>query len=148
MRGELHYFLVRATGGDTSKHDHEVSDAKWVRLRQALRLMTYPNEREMVRRAAEALGHPITTVTPTRIGLVPLTGLVHAPPTRRFVRIHIHEVVVRQREGELGAAPVARPQDDPSSRRRRSAARKPPATDVGEHEHECAVLRGTTARLS
>ena len=28
----VHYFLVRATGGDTSQHDHEVSDAKWVRL--------------------------------------------------------------------------------------------------------------------
>ncbi len=56
----VHYFLVRATGGDTSMHDHEVSDAKWVRLRQALRLMTYPNEREMVRRAADALGRPVT----------------------------------------------------------------------------------------
>ena len=56
----VHYFLVRATGGDTSRHDHEVSDAKFVRLRQALRLMTYPNEREMVRRAAEALGRPVT----------------------------------------------------------------------------------------
>ena len=55
----VHYFLVRATGGDTSQHDHEVSDAKWVRLRQALRLMTYPNEREMVRRAADALGRPV-----------------------------------------------------------------------------------------
>ena len=54
----VHYFLVRATGGDTSLHDHEVSEARWVRLRQALRLMTYPNEREMVRRAAEALGRP------------------------------------------------------------------------------------------
>ena len=28
----VHYFLVRATGGDTSLHDHEVSDAKWVRF--------------------------------------------------------------------------------------------------------------------
>ncbi|MGE5229718.1 MAG: NUDIX hydrolase [Deltaproteobacteria bacterium] len=56
----VHYFLVRATGGDTSRHDHEVSEAKWVRLRQALRLMTYPNEREMVRRAADALGRPVT----------------------------------------------------------------------------------------
>jgi ADP-ribose pyrophosphatase YjhB (NUDIX family) len=55
----VHYFLVRATGGDTAQHDHEVSDARWVRLRQALRLMTYPNEREMVRRAAEALGRPV-----------------------------------------------------------------------------------------
>jgi ADP-ribose pyrophosphatase YjhB (NUDIX family) len=55
----VHYFLVRATGGDTAQHDHEVSDARWVRLRHALRLMTYPNEREMVRRAAEALGRPL-----------------------------------------------------------------------------------------
>jgi ADP-ribose pyrophosphatase YjhB (NUDIX family) len=56
----VHYFLVRATGGDTARHDHEVSDARWVRLRQALRLMNYPNEREMVRRAAAALGRPVT----------------------------------------------------------------------------------------
>ncbi len=55
----VHYFLVRATGGDTSRHDDEVSDARWMRLRQALRLMTYPNEREMVRRAAAALGRPV-----------------------------------------------------------------------------------------
>jgi ADP-ribose pyrophosphatase YjhB (NUDIX family) len=55
----VHYFLMRATGGDTSQHDHEVSDARWVRVRQALRLMSYRNEREMVRRAAEALGRPV-----------------------------------------------------------------------------------------
>jgi 8-oxo-dGTP pyrophosphatase MutT (NUDIX family) len=55
----VHYFLVRATGGDTSLHDHEVSDARWVRLRQALRVMHYPNERAIVRRAAEALGRPV-----------------------------------------------------------------------------------------
>ncbi len=52
----VHYFLMHATGGDTANHDHEVSEARWVRLREALRLMTYPNEREMVRRAADALG--------------------------------------------------------------------------------------------
>ncbi len=56
----VHYFLVRATGGDTALHDHEVSDARWVPLRRALRMMTYPNEREMVRRAADALGRPVT----------------------------------------------------------------------------------------
>jgi 8-oxo-dGTP pyrophosphatase MutT (NUDIX family) len=52
----VHYFLMHATGGDTANHDHEVSEARWVQLREALRLMTYPNEREMVRRAADALG--------------------------------------------------------------------------------------------
>ena len=50
---------MHATGGDTADHDHEVSEARWVSLREALRLMTYPNEREMVRRAAEALGEAL-----------------------------------------------------------------------------------------
>ena len=52
----VHYFLMHATGGDTANHDHEVSEARWVRLKEALRLMTYPNEREMVRRASDVLG--------------------------------------------------------------------------------------------
>lgn len=52
----VHYFLVRATGGTTEAHDHEVREARWVDVRDALRLMTYPNEREMVRKAAAALG--------------------------------------------------------------------------------------------
>lgn len=52
----VHYFLVRATGGTTEAHDHEVREARWMDAREALRLMTYPNEREMVRKAAAALG--------------------------------------------------------------------------------------------
>ena len=55
----VHYYLMHATGGDTANHDHEVSEARWTTLREALRLMTYPNEREMVRRAAEALGETL-----------------------------------------------------------------------------------------
>ena len=52
----VHYFLVRATGGSTDAHDHEVREARWVDVDTALGLMTYPNEREMVRKAAVALG--------------------------------------------------------------------------------------------
>jgi 8-oxo-dGTP pyrophosphatase MutT (NUDIX family) len=52
----VHYYLMHATGGDTARHDHEVSEARWVELAEALKLMTYPNEREIVRRAADALG--------------------------------------------------------------------------------------------
>ncbi len=55
----VHYYLMHATGGDTAYHDHEVSEARWVGLRDALRLMTYPNEREMVRRAAATIGEDI-----------------------------------------------------------------------------------------
>jgi 8-oxo-dGTP pyrophosphatase MutT (NUDIX family) len=52
----VHYFLVRATGGTTEAHDHEVREARWMDAGDALRLMTYPNEREMVRKAAATLG--------------------------------------------------------------------------------------------
>jgi ADP-ribose pyrophosphatase YjhB (NUDIX family) len=52
----VHYFLMRAVGGDTSRHDQEVHEARWVRVPDALQMMTYPNEREMVRRAAALLG--------------------------------------------------------------------------------------------
>lgn len=51
----VYYFLMRAVGGDTSHHDDEVREARWVRLQDALQMMTYPNEREMVRRAAAAV---------------------------------------------------------------------------------------------
>jgi 8-oxo-dGTP pyrophosphatase MutT (NUDIX family) len=51
----VHYFLVRAAGGDVSSHDHEVSEARWLPLADALGLMSYPNEREIVRRAAALL---------------------------------------------------------------------------------------------
>lgn len=50
----VHFFLVWATGGDTSRHDHEVAEARWLDLEKALDDMAYPNEREMVRKAARA----------------------------------------------------------------------------------------------
>jgi len=55
----VHYFLVRATQGTTDQHDHEVREARWVDAHEALSLMTYPNEREMVRKAASVLGAPL-----------------------------------------------------------------------------------------
>jgi len=51
----VHFFLMRATGGNTSQHDHEVSEAVWLHVDRALDRMTYPNEREMVRKAERAL---------------------------------------------------------------------------------------------
>jgi 8-oxo-dGTP pyrophosphatase MutT (NUDIX family) len=49
----VHFFLMRAVGGDTSRHDHEVSEALWVTVDGALDRMTYPNERQIVRAAIE-----------------------------------------------------------------------------------------------
>jgi ADP-ribose pyrophosphatase YjhB (NUDIX family) len=51
----VHFFLVRACGGDTARHDHEVAEAAWFSVDRALDRMTYPNERQVVRRALESL---------------------------------------------------------------------------------------------
>ena len=54
----VHFFLVRYLGGDTSQHDHEVAEAVWFALERALDRMTYPNERQIVRKATELLERP------------------------------------------------------------------------------------------
>lgn len=56
----VHYFLMRAVGGDTGQHDHEVVEARWAPLDEALRLMAYANERDVVRRAAGVLAAGVT----------------------------------------------------------------------------------------
>ena len=47
----VHFFLVRFVAGDTSQHDHEVAEAAWFDVERALDRMTYPNERQIVRKA-------------------------------------------------------------------------------------------------
>ena len=51
----VHFFLVRAIGGDTALHDDEVHEAAWFEVEAALDRMTYPNERQMVRKAVETI---------------------------------------------------------------------------------------------
>jgi 8-oxo-dGTP pyrophosphatase MutT (NUDIX family) len=55
VRKEVHFFLMRATGGDVSQHDHEMEDVRWFPLSIALRRATYKGEREVLQRAAERL---------------------------------------------------------------------------------------------
>jgi 8-oxo-dGTP diphosphatase len=49
------FFLLRYRSGETSEHDHEIEDARWLDLRDALGELTYAGEREMVARAIELL---------------------------------------------------------------------------------------------
>ena len=50
----VHFFLMRARGGDVSGHDHEYDDVRWVLVPEARRLLTYDTYREMLDRAVEA----------------------------------------------------------------------------------------------
>ena len=44
----VHYFLMRAIGGDFAEHDHEMEDAAWFEPAQARRQMSFANERRLL----------------------------------------------------------------------------------------------------
>jgi 8-oxo-dGTP pyrophosphatase MutT (NUDIX family) len=50
----VHFFLMRADGGDVSRHDQEYDDVRWVPVSDARRMLSYETYREMLDRAVEA----------------------------------------------------------------------------------------------
>jgi 8-oxo-dGTP pyrophosphatase MutT (NUDIX family) len=50
----VHFFLMRSSGGDLSRHDHEYDDVRWVPVAEARRLLTYDTYRDMLERAIAA----------------------------------------------------------------------------------------------
>ena len=44
----VHYFLMRAVGGDFAEHDHEMEDAAWFEPAQASERMAFANERRLL----------------------------------------------------------------------------------------------------
>jgi 8-oxo-dGTP pyrophosphatase MutT (NUDIX family) len=55
IRKTVHFFLMRATGGDTNDRDDEMEDVRWFPLERALKRAAYRGEREVLGRAAEML---------------------------------------------------------------------------------------------
>ena len=47
----VEHHLMVPTGGSLSDHDGEFDEVRWFPVEEALRLLSYPNEREIVRRA-------------------------------------------------------------------------------------------------
>lgn len=47
------YYLMEPLGGDTANHDPEFDEVRWCDLPEALGLLTYKNDAEVVRQAAE-----------------------------------------------------------------------------------------------
>lgn len=51
----VHFFLMEATGGDTSLHDAEYDEVRWVTIPEARRMLTFDTYRDVLDRAlAEA----------------------------------------------------------------------------------------------
>ena len=55
IRKTVHFFLMRATGGDPDDRDDEMEDVRWFPLERALKRAAYRGEREVLGRAAEHL---------------------------------------------------------------------------------------------
>jgi ADP-ribose pyrophosphatase YjhB (NUDIX family) len=51
----VHHFLLRATGGELSDEDIEVSEVAWVPLDELESRLAYADERRLIRRATELL---------------------------------------------------------------------------------------------
>lgn len=55
VRKQVHFFLMRATGGDIANHDEEMEDVRWFPVRRALKRAAYRGEREVAERAVKLL---------------------------------------------------------------------------------------------
>lgn len=55
VRKTVHFFLMRATGGNVRDHDEEMEDVRWFALDDAVAAAAYKGERSVLERAVERL---------------------------------------------------------------------------------------------
>ena len=55
IRKTVHFFLMRATGGDPAERDDEMEEIRWFPIDRALKRAAYRGEREVLGRALELL---------------------------------------------------------------------------------------------
>ncbi len=55
VRKTVRFFLCDYVDGSTDDHDHEVTEARWIPLREARSALGYPGERQMVEEALRVL---------------------------------------------------------------------------------------------
>ena len=51
----VHFFLMKYRSGDVGGHDHEVAEARWVDIETALDMFAFDSDRNVVRKASEAI---------------------------------------------------------------------------------------------
>lgn len=58
VRKTVHFFLMDVSGGDASLRDREMEDVAWYPLEEAAETAGFPSEKDVLRRAADALAGP------------------------------------------------------------------------------------------
>ena len=56
VRKQVRFYLMRATGGDLTDHDHEMEDVRWFAIDRVTKRAAYRGEREVIERAVARLG--------------------------------------------------------------------------------------------
>ena len=51
VRKRVRFYLMRATGGDVSRHDHEMEEVRWFPAKEAIRKASFASERQVLERA-------------------------------------------------------------------------------------------------
>ena len=51
----VHFYLMEYRSGNVRQHDHEVEEAKWVTLDEALEMLDFKSERDVVEKAREMI---------------------------------------------------------------------------------------------
>jgi 8-oxo-dGTP pyrophosphatase MutT (NUDIX family) len=51
----VHFYLLEYHSGDVSEHDHEIEESRWVSFEEALELLAFKGEREVVEKAREMI---------------------------------------------------------------------------------------------
>lgn len=51
----VHFYLLKYRSGNVSDHDHEVEEAKWVSFDEALEMLEFKSEREVVEKARQMI---------------------------------------------------------------------------------------------
>ena len=51
----VHFYLMKFRSGTTEQHDHEVLEARWTPILDAIRMLSFESERKIVKKAREMI---------------------------------------------------------------------------------------------
>jgi ADP-ribose pyrophosphatase YjhB (NUDIX family) len=52
---KVHFYLMKYLAGDVTDHDHEVREARWLPIDEAIERLAFTNERNVMVRAMELI---------------------------------------------------------------------------------------------
>jgi 8-oxo-dGTP pyrophosphatase MutT (NUDIX family) len=52
----VYFYLLRYKAGDVRDHDHEVNEARWVDIDDAIKMLAFDNEKKIMEKAKELIG--------------------------------------------------------------------------------------------